>query len=728
MKLALSLHEITRRDRSRVGGKGFALAEMQRSGMQVPEALCISTDAYQDYLSSTGLREQMHMELYRKPFDEMRWEEIWDTALRIRNMFIKTPMHSRLQEQLRTLLAPRFSERPVSVRSSAPGEDTSKTSFAGLHESFVNIRGLNSILDHVRLVWASLWSDRALLYRQELGLDVEKSTMAVVVQEMVLGERSGVAFGMSPIHEGQSVIEAVFGLNQGLVDGTLEPDRWILDRNSGRILSHHAALREKILVPVPQGVRLESLPRKLHNRAPLRNSDVNEIYGLVMNAEAIFGSPQDVEWTYSREILHALQSRPITTKAPSSEDQRPWYLSLHRSFDNLRSLRTQIETELIPRMEKEAHELSLMDLSALPDSALAQEIRRRRQIHNTWIKIYWHDCIPFAHGMRLFGKIYNDIMKPEDPFQFMTLLRSPDMVSVRRNQMLEELSGLIREDPGNKACILAGNQDACKPEVKQLLERIMDQFGDLAWENGRLGQDPGRLLRLVLQMPSRAANGNDLKAQQPRELDEAFLSRFEEGQQPYALELLDLARASYRLRDDDNIFMGKIEGQILAAVAEANRRIAERPVTDSKIPETDDLLRAVRSEASFQTPNRKAEPSVSKGGFSLKSRQILGQPAGPGMAVGKARVVLDASDLFSFQSGEILVCDAVDPAMTFVVPLASGIVERRGGMLIHGAIIAREYGIPCVTGVPDAVNQIRTGDFITVDGYLGIVIIGEASL
>ena len=728
MKLALSLHEITRRDRSRVGGKGFALAEMQRSGIQVPEALCISTDAYMEHVSSTGLREQMHMELYRKPFDEMRWEEIWDTSLRIRNMFLKTPMHSSLQEQLKALLAPRFSERPVSVRSSAPGEDTSKTSFAGLHESFVNIRGLDSILDQVRLVWASLWSDRALLYRQELGLDVEKSAMAVVVQEMVLGERSGVAFGMSPVHEGQSVIEAVYGLNQGLVDGTLEPDRWILDRDSGRILSHHAALREKILVPVNQGVRLESLPRKLRNRVPLRNRDVKEIYGLVMNAEVLFGSPQDVEWTYSREILHALQSRPITTKSPSSEDQRPWYLSLHRSFDNLRSLRSKIETELIPRMEKEAHEMSLMDLSALPDSALAQEIRRRRQIHKAWIKIYWHDCIPFAHGMRLFGKIYNDIMKPEDPFQFMTLLGSPDMVSIRRNQMLENLSGLIRKDPGNKACILAGNLDGCKPEVRQRLERILDQFGDLAWENGRLGQDRGRLLNLVLQMTSRSEHGNFLKVRNAKELDEAFLSRFEEAQQSYALELLDLARASYRLRDDDNISMGKIEGQILAAVAEANRRIEGRPVSDSKIPETDDLLQAVRSEVSFQTPNWKAQPSVSKGGFSLKSRQILGQPAGPGMAVGKARVVLDAFDLFSFQSGEILVCDAVDPAMTFVVPLASGIVERRGGMLIHGAIIAREYGIPCVTGVPDAVNQIRTGDFVTVDGHLGIVVIGEASL
>ena len=89
MKLALSLREITRKDRPRVGGKGFALAMMQRSGMHVPEALCISTEAYQEYVTSTGLRDQMHMELYRKPFEEMRWEEIWDTALRIRNMFIK---------------------------------------------------------------------------------------------------------------------------------------------------------------------------------------------------------------------------------------------------------------------------------------------------------------------------------------------------------------------------------------------------------------------------------------------------------------------------------------------------------------------------------------------------------------------------------------------------------------------------------------------------------------
>ena len=92
-------------------------------------------------------------------------------------------------------------------------------------------------------------------------------------------------------------------------------------------------------------------------------------------------------------------------------------------------------------------------------------------------------------------------------------------------------------------------------------------------------------------------------------------------------------------------------------------------------------------------------------------------------------MVIDQADLFSFKAGEVLVCDAVDPNMTFfVVPLCSAIVERRGGMLIHGAIIAREYGIPCVTGVPEAAEPIETGDILTVDGYQGIVIIEKRYL
>jgi pyruvate,water dikinase len=110
---------------------------------------------------------------------------------------------------------------------------------------------------------------------------------------------------------------------------------------------------------------------------------------------------------------------------------------------------------------------------------------------------------------------------------------------------------------------------------------------------------------------------------------------------------------------------------------------------------------------------------------TLQARQLTGQPAGPGISRGPVRVILEISDLSEFKSGEVLVCDAVDPNMTFVVPLATGVVERRGGMLIHGAIIAREYGLPCVTGVADATVLIKTGDQLTVDGYLGIVTLGQ---
>jgi pyruvate,water dikinase len=126
-------------------------------------------------------------------------------------------------------------------------------------------------------------------------------------------------------------------------------------------------------------------------------------------------------------------------------------------------------------------------------------------------------------------------------------------------------------------------------------------------------------------------------------------------------------------------------------------------------------------------PSPRTDSGESKSDQVIRPRQLMGQPAGEGVAVGRARVVKRPEDLLDFKRGEILVCDAVDPNMTFVVPLAAGVVERRGGMLIHGAIIAREYGLPCVTGVPDVSIVLHTGDRITVDGYLGIVTVGSAT-
>jgi len=121
MNLVLPLHEISEKDRPRVGGKGIALVLMAKKGLQVPEAVCITTEAYTEYVKSTGLGDHIVMELYRKPFEEMRWEEIWDTSLRIRNFFSRTLFPTGLRDMLVPTIQSTFSGKVVSVRSSAPG-------------------------------------------------------------------------------------------------------------------------------------------------------------------------------------------------------------------------------------------------------------------------------------------------------------------------------------------------------------------------------------------------------------------------------------------------------------------------------------------------------------------------------------------------------------------------------------------------------------------------------
>lgn len=727
MNYMLALREIDDRDREEVGGKALSLARLCRMGINVPEAFCVKAVAYHSFIAAAGLKERILLEINRKNFGEMRWEEIWDASLRIRNMFLQTPVPPEIARELRLSIEEKFKDQAVVVRSSAPGEDSRETSFAGLHESYVNVRGSEAILEHVRLVWASLWSDAALLYRQELGLDIEKSSMAVLIQEIVNGDRSGVAFGKNPNDESQAVIEAVYGLNAGLVDGTVEPDRWILDRHTGKILSHRPASREKCVRPSTGGINLETLAPSLAEKPPLDDAEIGMIFGQVCRAEEHFGVPQDVEWTYSGDKLFILQSRPITTvsSSPSSDDKRSWHLSLRRSFENLKALRARIEEELIPAMTDDADRLAGVDCTALSDAQLANEIARRRDIRERWVSVYWSDFIPFAHGMRLFGQFYNNRVKPEDPYEFMDLLGRGSLKSLERNRQLEEMAMMIRHD-ASLDLSLREYTIAEDSDFRKKLDAFIRQFGDLSCSIGEQTQclqGPQGIIRILLTMASQHPTARRGVSRDLSMLTSGFLSRFEGKEKTFAAELLDLGRASYRLRDDDNIYLDRIEREMIAAMEEGRRRIGERCSMKVDSADPAEIIRALKDRDYIPTRRSPAEKITSSSG-QLKPRQIVGQPAGPGITKGKARVILSPSDIFAFESGEVLVCDAIEPTMTFVVPLASGIIERRGGMLIHGAIIAREYGLPCVTGVPDATVQIHTGDTVTVDGYLGIVIIG----
>ncbi|MFQ3550138.1 MAG: PEP/pyruvate-binding domain-containing protein [Armatimonadota bacterium] len=705
-----SLKDISKDEIYQFGGKAVSLAMLSNSGLKVPKAICIGTDCYEDFIVSTGLKEKIFFELLRKEFKDMRWEEIWDTSLRIRNLFIKTDLPESILIRLTEILNDHFKNLPTAVRSSAPSEDSKETSFAGLHESYINIIGADKILECIKLVWASLWSDKALLYRKELDLDVEKSTMAVVVQEMVFGEKSGIVFSIDPNDSTNCIVESVYGLNQGLVDGTVEPDRWIIDRKSQKIVSHFQPKRTFCIFAGETGIVEKKLPEELSQKPTLNDIELEQIYTSAIHLEKFFNSPQDIEWTIKENDLYILQSRPITKKSSDSDDERNWYLSLTPSFNTLKKLKDEIENDILPEMDFESDRLSKIDIEILSNDDLKSEIEKRIEILRKWKSIYWNKMIPFAHGMRLFGQIYNNIMKPNNPHEFSELLHSDNIISIKRNKHIQNLAKTIRNNESIKNSII-NNKIDWSSEFGLELEKIILEINQDDIEYKQKGSNHSFIIQLLELSEKDETTPKDKYSEA---LISEFISKFSDSEKNFAKELLEIAKASYRLRDDDNIYFGKIENEVKRVISIAKNKGLEK--------EFDELLKSAEKlyMNNFSSHTQDIEilddPNV-------KIRQVVGQPASPGVGEGKARIIKSNSDIFNFKKDEVLICDAIDPSFTFIVPLASGIVERRGGMLIHGAIIAREYNIPCVTGIPNATQIIRTGNIVNVDGHLGIVTI-----
>jgi pyruvate,water dikinase len=323
-------------------------------------------------------------------------------------------------------------------------------------------------------------------------------------------------------------------------------------------------------------------------------------------------------------------------------------------------------------------------------------------------------------------------MTPDDPYEFVDLLVNADLASVDRNRRLAELARVVHNDPVLAESMRTGEWNELPQNFREKVDAFIETYGDLSCTmtgGTQCADDLQPLVNVILQYAALLQHRPEGRRRETTaEQVDRFLDAYDNGDRQAGQELLELARASYRLRDDDNIHLGRIEAQLLAAVQEAGRRI-EKVLDDPKGAGRLQTLQEAIAEIDFSKEPAAGSSDESLVPPALHARQLTGQPAGPGLARGRARVIHRHSDLPEFKSGEMLVCDAVDPNMTFVVPLAAAVVERRGGMLIHGAIIAREYGLPCVTGISNATSLIQTGDTITVDGYLGIVTVhGEAGV
>jgi pyruvate,water dikinase len=739
-RLLIPLGAVEPNDEQMVGGKAAKLGQLAQAGFRVPNGFCVTAWAYEMFLEDTKITTAIRMELGRKPMDEMRWEEIWDAALRIRASFLAHSLPDVLRDGIADAMSVWGASALLAVRSSAIGEDSAGRSFAGLHESKVGVQGVRGVEDAVRLVWASLWSDSALLYRKELGLDPARSRMAVLVQEMIEADRSGVAFARDPrdARKESAIIESVPGPCSLLVDGLVDPDRWEVDRTTRGVVAWVPGQRDDA------------------STAPLLEPhDLATIMDTLLSVEKLFQWAPDMEWTGRSEALTVLQARPITTSVPDEQDERRWYLSLRPGDTRLKKLRKRVAEQLIPELEAEGRKLAAEDLDRLSDQHLSDAITQRREAVSKWKEIYWDEFIPFAHGVRRLATYYNDAVQPNDPYEFVELLRDQPLLAAQRNHAIGQLAQQLASNSSLRDAVqlllskhsaglrwpafrdeLAGIADGAAEFVRGF-EDLNERYLDIAYDQERLHENPEPLLRNIVELSRGPRSSEDTRIVSRDSvalLEQRLLAAVGPQRRDEALEVIETGRVSWKLRDDDNLLVARLESQLLRALEIAAKRLRDRGRLRGtgylQISHAELLATALRDPSgpnvtieSSATEHAADKPRASSG---ETPRQLIGQPASPGVATGLVRCIRGREDLGKFHQGEVLVCDAIQPTMTHLVPLASAIIERRGGMLIHGAIIARELGIPCVNGVRHAAEVLNDGDLVTVDGHLGIVAVGDA--
>jgi pyruvate,water dikinase len=798
----LDLNDVGEAQISDVGGKAASLGELSRiDGIHVPAGFCVTTAAFR--AADAG----------------------------------QIPDHiaSAIVEAIETL----GGDEPYAVRSSALAEDSPSASFAGQHDSYLNIRGVDSILEHVQKCWESLFTDRAIVYRAQSNLGEHELAMAVIVQRMVDATAAGVLFTADPLSGNRTIvaIDAVPGLADTLVSGAENPDSY---RVRGAQIIERATQTSQ---PV------------------LGNDQILELAKLGRNIEQHFGSPQDIEWCLSHEGFTIVQARPITTLFPIPE-ARPGvegnrvYVSvghgqmmtdaikllglsvwLHTTPAPMTTAGGRLFIDVTERLAAPASRAALLEVmgkgdplikdalegvlangdfvtptleepqSAIPGGGAATSIENDPAIVSELIEQRRQSLgmlrgdIRSKRGVELvdfiledFGELRRMLFDPTSSQAVMAGIEATWWLNDKLEEWLGEqqaADSLTLSAPNNvtseMGLALLDVADAIRPhpEVVAFLESAErgDVFADLVQVPG--GRDAvGAIQAYLNNYGMRCVGEIDITrtrwSEQPAALFPAILAnvrtfepgeaqrRFVQGQQ-LAQEneraILDRLRAlpggeqkatdTKRMIDRVRTFIGFREYpkyhmvsryfEYKQALLDEAERLVEADILNEiedmyflSLPELHDVVRKqsvdhdliAERRNSYNTWHSLRAPRVITsegeaftGSYKPGDRpegSLVGMPVSTGTVEGRARVVLDMADA-SLEPGDILVTEGTDPSWSPIFPLATALVTEVGGLMTHGAVIAREYGLPAVVGVENATQLITDGQHIRVHGTEGYV-------
>ena len=846
------------------GGKGANLGELIAAGLPVPPGFCVTTAAYRHAVAAGGLAVAIDRALRDVRADDPASTE--RAAARIAVFFQELRLPEDLGEQIlsayRTLGMP-----PVAVRSSATAEDLPGASFAGQHATSLNVRGAEELLDAVRHCWASLWSARAIAYREHGGLHPDRVAIAVVVQRLVAAEVSGVLFTANPVSGARDeiVVDAALGLGEAVVGGSTTPDSFTLDRTSLTVRARRAGLQELETVLAEHGTQGRRLEPGRSPRPTLKDAQLAELARSGLDVERRFQTPQDIEWAYADGRFWVLQARPITNLPPEPLHGVRWeppfpcsawwrrqvvenlpeplsplfdelYVreGLERSIDALMELFRNVQFSLddvaerpifttingfaysratyklswravptllrvtseefrimfggrlltywrdqaLPAYLAAAGRWKAVDPAVEPDERLLTGVRELALADAR----YWLACSLMIGRAKLTDALLGRFLTLAAPGRHLTsgmFLRGFPSPTVDAETQLEGLAEQLR-DSDELRTLVGATPAAALPDALAgtpagrrwltAFARYLDRYGhqvyNLDFVVPTQGDDPLPVLLSLKTMTQRP--GRDPRARQRAIITErdTLVEATSRSLGPFRRRLLGVllgwAERCGPDREQALFYMGAGWPVLRRLALELGRRLTESGSLSTAeavfFLQTSELRTAISArEAGRPTPElalvahqrrelrdarkRLHPPAVVPPGYKVRfgpfdlsafetqrrdvpeGPTLRGSAVSPGRTTAAASVILSPGDFSRMEPGTILVCPTTTPAWTPLFSQARGLVTDVGGVLAHGSIVAREYGIPAVLGTGSASRRIRHGQRITVDGDQGLVIL-----
>ncbi len=678
VQLIYQLSELDSSCVAEAGGKGASLGELMRAKAPVPPGFVISCAAFEELLSAGGLKQIV--------IDSIQSMNAGQTGLAEASLEIQSRMREvevplGIVEAVNEA-ALQFGSHRVSVRSSAACEDSATSAWAGQLETFLNVSP-EDIIENVRNCWCSMFSESALAYGATHGYGSGEIVVAVVVQEMVASDISGIGFSVHPVTQepGIQLIEACLGLGEAIVSGRIVPDQYVVERGSNQILESIIGNQKEGLFIGDGNLKADwKLLEAAGTKQKISNQQISEYAEILSRLEDHFGHPVDTEWAIQDGAFQVLQARPITTLADEYtqsfiDESQEWQFVVRRPF------------------------------SLLPGSILP----------------YWLDA---KHADKTLGTHLNELLLIQDDTGMANIFYAKKSVE----SYLEHIGHLIQDNRKHLIEILNHGLDLYEHVQEKIdqgaegfdsLQDVEDFFAEVAQHTTVF---PAWILiyieKFEIDAPEVQALAEKIRTHTLYpEIERKLI-------EPLGIQIAKTLGFASPERACDLMLWSELKNGLVTlelletrfkAIQSGARFVVQNIAGEEElhlVSQTGYLLTRLAKDRKIQTEN--------------ESHQLSGQVAWPGIFRGRAHVVLSIDAVGqTMEEDEILVSIQSSPALMPLLERCGAIVTDEGGIACHAAIIARELRKPTLIGTQLATSKIKTGDLIEVDTYAQVVRILE---